>query len=101
MKLNLISGEKNEKSAIEIYFSEYRARENRESQKHMSNIEKSGASTDGKLEELLDVTFRMGYYAGSENEKEILINLYKEDVASFYALSDFLEQNKIKPKIVE
>lgn len=101
VNLKVIDGSKENVDPLEKYWSDDKLKEEIATESHMSKIKNSGIYVADNLMKLIENTFRQGYYAGSVNEKENIMNLYQSDKESFDILAYVIELDKPRPKEIK
>lgn len=101
MKFKIIKGLKENMTPSELYWQQSKAMEDRAAKKHMKLIENSGIHVEDSLKEIIESMFRQGYYAGGINERDAIVNLYREDAISFDLLAHAIEIDRPKPAEIQ
>ncbi|MEK4025386.1 hypothetical protein [Sporosarcina sp. FSL W7-1283] len=101
MELKVIEGTKENVDPLDKYWSDSELGEEKASKNHMDSVKSNGIYVADNLMKLIENTFRQGYYAGSTNEKENIMNLYQKDKESFVLLAHVIALSKPKPKEIQ
>lgn len=99
--LRVIRGAKGVISTFKTYLDKDDKRGDKALEEHMNFIRESNVSVSSDVEGLIQSVFRQGYLKGAKDERESIVNLYKEDANSFKAVVLSVELAKPEPKLVD